>query len=134
VTVSHVANPTANAAEVLEAARLCHERSVAIAVFPELCLSGYAIEDLLMQQSLLEAVEQALESVVEASANWMTSWWSAVRCVIERGSITVPQSFTVGACLALFRKLIFRLIVNSTRRVTLDPAGASRTPKSASEI
>ena len=43
VTVSHVANPTANAAEILEAARSCHERSVAVAVFPELCLSGYAI-------------------------------------------------------------------------------------------
>jgi NAD+ synthase (glutamine-hydrolysing) len=73
VTVSHVANPTANAAEILEAARLCHDRSVAVAVFPELCLSGYAIEDLLMQQSLLEAVEKALESLVEASADLMTA-------------------------------------------------------------
>jgi NAD+ synthase (glutamine-hydrolysing) len=84
VTVSHVANPTANAAEVLEAARLCHERSVAIAVFPELCLSGYAIEDLLMQQSLLEAAAQALESVVEASANWMTAL--VVGCPLRHGA------------------------------------------------
>jgi NAD+ synthase (glutamine-hydrolysing) len=84
VTVSHVANPTANVAAILEAARSCHERSVAIAVFPELCLSGYAIEDLLMQQSLLEAAAQALESVVEASANWMTAL--VVGCPLRHGA------------------------------------------------
>jgi NAD+ synthase (glutamine-hydrolysing) len=84
VTVSHVANPTANAAEILEAARSCHERSVAVAVFPELCLSGYAIEDLLMQQSLLEKVEQALNSLVEASADWMTAL--VVGCPLRYGA------------------------------------------------
>src|SRR4051812_21402464 len=46
VTTSHVADPTANATAVLAAAKDCHEQSVAVAVFPELCLSGYAIEDL----------------------------------------------------------------------------------------
>jgi NAD+ synthase (glutamine-hydrolysing) len=43
-----------------------------LAVFPELSLSGYAIEDLLMQQSLLESVEQALAVLVDASAELMT--------------------------------------------------------------
>jgi NAD+ synthase (glutamine-hydrolysing) len=45
---SHVADPEANAAEILALAARAHERAVAVAVFPELCLSGYAIEDLLM--------------------------------------------------------------------------------------
>src|SRR4051795_12296484 len=72
VTVSHVANPTANAAEILEAARACHEKSVAVAVFPELCLSGYAIEDLLLQDALLDAVVRGLAAVVEASTGFMS--------------------------------------------------------------
>jgi NAD+ synthase (glutamine-hydrolysing) len=40
-----VADPSANATAIIDAARACHEKSVAVAVFPELCLSGYAIED-----------------------------------------------------------------------------------------
>ncbi|WP_024519470.1 NAD(+) synthase [Bradyrhizobium sp. Tv2a-2] len=72
VTVSVVANPTANAAAILEAARTCHDKAVAVAVFPELCLSGYAIEDLLMQDPLLDSVERGLAAIVQASAEIMT--------------------------------------------------------------
>ena len=60
--------PAANAAAVLEAARGCHEEGVGLAVFPELTLSGYSIEDLLMQDTLLDAVERALLEVVAGSA------------------------------------------------------------------
>src|SRR3954452_16004341 len=70
--VSSVANPAANKAAVLEVARACHDQAVAIAVFPELCLSGYAIEDLLMQDPVLDAVEQALTDIAEASTRLMT--------------------------------------------------------------
>jgi NAD+ synthase (glutamine-hydrolysing) len=72
VTTSTVADPTANAAAILEAARACHEDAVALAVFPELCLSGYAIEDLLKQEPLLDAVERGLGVIVEASTELMT--------------------------------------------------------------
>ena len=51
-----VADPAANAATVLEQARACHEEGVAVAVFPELALTGYAIDDLLLQDTLLEGV------------------------------------------------------------------------------
>ncbi len=37
----------------------CDRRGAALAVFPELGLSGYAIGDLLQQDTLLDAVEQA---------------------------------------------------------------------------
>ena len=70
--VSSVADPTANAAAILDAARGCHEKSVAVAVFPELCISGYAIEDLLLQDALLDATERALTAIVEASVGFMT--------------------------------------------------------------
>ncbi len=62
-----VADPAANAARVLEEARACHDDGAAVAVFPELTLSGYAIDDLVMQDALLDAVLTAVETVVEGS-------------------------------------------------------------------
>ena len=41
-----VADPAANSGRLLDQARRCHERSVSVAVFTELCLSGYAVDDL----------------------------------------------------------------------------------------
>ncbi|MCX6462196.1 MAG: NAD(+) synthase [Pseudonocardiales bacterium] len=64
-----IADPAANARAVLESARACHDEGVAVAVFPELTLSGYSIEDVLMQDVLLDEVERALHEVVAASAD-----------------------------------------------------------------
>jgi NAD+ synthase (glutamine-hydrolysing) len=62
-----VADPATNAATVLVQARACHDEGVAVALFPELCLSGYAIDDLFLQDALLEAVHSAIATIVEAS-------------------------------------------------------------------
>src|SRR3954447_5261888 len=62
-----IADPPANAQAVLTQARTCAQEGVAVALFPELCLSGYSIEDLLMQDALLDGVEDALQTVVEGS-------------------------------------------------------------------
>ena len=62
-----VADPATNVRTVLEQARTCHDEGVAVAVFPELCLSGYAIDDLLLQDTLLEAVRDAIDVLVEES-------------------------------------------------------------------
>lgn len=64
-----LADPAANAESVLRIARDCHDESVAIAVFPELTLSGYSLDDILMQDSLLDAVEAAVSDVVAGSAD-----------------------------------------------------------------
>ncbi|MGC0369722.1 NAD(+) synthase [Microbacterium sp. SLBN-111] len=64
-----VADPATNAEAVLASARECDAEGVAIAVFPELCLSGYAIDDLVMQDPLLDAVEVAVARVVAASVD-----------------------------------------------------------------
>lgn len=64
-----LADPAANAESVLRIARDCHGEGVAIAVFPELTLSGYSLEDILMQDSLLDAVEAAVAEVVAGSAD-----------------------------------------------------------------
>src|ERR1700758_2591362 len=62
-------DPAANAASVLGLARQCHDDGVALAVFPELTLSGYSIEDILLQDSLLDAVENALFDLITATTD-----------------------------------------------------------------
>ena len=64
-----LADPAANATAILQAARDVHARGAAVAVFPELCLSGYAIDDLLLQDVLLDAVEDAVGRIVTESAS-----------------------------------------------------------------
>jgi NAD+ synthase (glutamine-hydrolysing) len=63
-----IADPPANAEAVLRHARRCAEEGVAVAVFPELGLTGYAIDDLLLQDALLDDVETALATIVAESA------------------------------------------------------------------
>ena len=61
------ADPERNAEAVIEQVRHLHEQGVAVALFPELSLSGYAIDDLLLQDVLLEAVDQAIVAIANAS-------------------------------------------------------------------
>ncbi|ORB66042.1 NAD(+) synthase [Mycolicibacterium tusciae] len=64
-----LADPAANAESALRIARGCHDDGVGLAVFPELTLSGYSIEDILLQDTLLDAVEDALLDITAASAD-----------------------------------------------------------------
>ncbi|GAA4942542.1 NAD+ synthase (glutamine-hydrolysing) [Actinomycetospora succinea] len=64
-----IADPSANAASLLAVARECHDDGAGLVVFPELTLSGYSIEDLLLQDTLLDSVVDALGEVVGASAD-----------------------------------------------------------------
>ncbi len=66
---SRPADVAFNTAGVLAEAVKAHEANVDLVVFPELTLSSYAIDDLLLQHALLERVEQALGEVVAASAD-----------------------------------------------------------------
>ena len=66
-----LADPAANVAEILRTARACHDHAAALAVFPELSISGYAIGDLLHQSALLDGVEVAVGDIVEASVDLM---------------------------------------------------------------
>ncbi len=70
-TRTALADPAANARTILRMAEDCDRRAVALAVFPELCISGYSIGDLLQQKTLLDAVETAIATILEASAKLM---------------------------------------------------------------
>jgi len=60
-------DPAANAQRVLDLVREADAAGVAVMAFPELGLTGYAIDDLLQQDALLDAVEAAIATLTEAS-------------------------------------------------------------------
>src|SRR5207244_5366613 len=62
-----VAEPAKNGEAALALVRDADKAGVAVMVFPELCLSAYAIDDLLFQDALLDAVVAAAERLVAAS-------------------------------------------------------------------
>ena len=64
-----IADARSNAESVLRVARECQDEGVALVVFPELTLTGYSIEDVLLQDTLLDSVEAALVDVVAGSAD-----------------------------------------------------------------
>lgn len=66
-----IADPARNAAAVLDAAREAHDDGVAVAVFPELCLTGYAIDDLVMQDVVLDAARAAIAEIAAHSRGLM---------------------------------------------------------------
>ncbi len=66
-TPVHIADPVRNADGIVEVATRCSEQGVAVAVFPELAMTGYAVDDLLGADALLDAVHVGLARVVEAS-------------------------------------------------------------------
>jgi NAD+ synthase (glutamine-hydrolysing) len=101
-----VGDPAANASETLAMMRDGEARSVDLMLFPELGLSAYAIDDLLLQDALLDGVEAGLASLVEVSRGLrpVFVFGAPVRrngrlyncaVVVSRGRIlgAVPKSF-----------------------------------------
>ncbi|MFV0429096.1 MAG: NAD(+) synthase [Arachnia sp.] len=99
-------DPAANAARIADLARQCDVRGTAVALFPELSVSGYAIDDLLLQDSLLDAVDDAVTSLIDVSRSLrpMLVVGAPVRLgnrlyncavVVHRGRVLgiVPKSF-----------------------------------------
>ncbi len=62
-----VADPARNAAAVEALLAEGDRARVGLMVFPELCLSAYAIDDLLFQDALLDAVEGQIDRLLQAS-------------------------------------------------------------------
>jgi NAD+ synthase (glutamine-hydrolysing) len=62
-----VADPAFNVAETVRLLRRADAQGAALALFPELGISAYAIDDLLQQNALLDAVLTALGVLVEES-------------------------------------------------------------------
>lgn len=98
--------PARNAESVAAIARECAGEGVALAVFPELCLTGYSIEDLLLNDTVLDAADDAVGLLAEATADLdvviiagapLRSLHRVYNCavVLHRGGIlgVVPKSY-----------------------------------------
>src|SRR4029453_11058335 len=62
-----VAEPAKNGDQVLDLLAKGDKTGLALMVFPELCLSAYAIDDLLFQDALLDGVTGQIAHLVTAS-------------------------------------------------------------------
>jgi NAD+ synthase (glutamine-hydrolysing) len=100
------ADPAANADAIVKFWREADAEKAAILLTPELSLSGYAIDDLLLQEPLLDAVEAAIARLKAESENLfpilivgapIRSRGAVFNCavLIHRGEIlgVVPKSF-----------------------------------------
>lgn len=61
------ADVSGNAKSIVEIARDAHEAGVDFAVYPELCVTGYAIDDLHLQTAVIDAAETAVARIIEES-------------------------------------------------------------------
>ncbi len=62
-----VANPERNAEAIIRLAGRASRQHAALVLFPELCISSYAIDDLLQQRALIDGSLAALARISEAS-------------------------------------------------------------------
>ncbi|NVN10958.1 NAD(+) synthase [Nguyenibacter vanlangensis] len=101
-----LADPATNVARMVEMVQTCDAEGVALAVFPELGVSGYAIEDLRQQDVLLDGVGTALATLAAATAEMtpvivagapLRHGDALYNCavILHRGTIlgVVPKSF-----------------------------------------
>ena len=63
----YLANPQKNAQEIVKLAKEANSNSAAIALFPELSLTGYSVGDLFFQSSLYNAQLDALKYILKES-------------------------------------------------------------------
>jgi len=60
-------DPLANADRIVDQLHRLSEQGASVALFPELCLTGYTCEDLFFSSGLHRAVRQALKKIAEAT-------------------------------------------------------------------
>ena len=81
----HLADPQANAQEILALLRQADEQRAELCVFPELCLCGYTCADLPLHPPLLAGCLQALETLLRAPVRAaFVRWKSAAGCITAR--------------------------------------------------
>jgi NAD+ synthase (glutamine-hydrolysing) len=62
-----IANSSKNIEEIIDIFKQESENETSIVLFPELCITGYTVGDLFLNQNLLESQNNALEKLVKKS-------------------------------------------------------------------
>lgn len=66
---SHPGEPDRNVPEIAAAARQAARQGACVAVFPEMCISGYTLDDLVFSERLLASVEKGIELLAKATSD-----------------------------------------------------------------
>ena len=66
---SHPGQPDRNVPEIAAAVRKAARQGVCIAVFPEMSISGYTLDDLVFSERLLDSVEKGIERLAKATSD-----------------------------------------------------------------
>lgn len=98
-------DPLANARETIELARKADKAQAALCVFPELGISGYALDDLHLQSALQKSVVDAIALLREASL--------ALSPVIVVGAPLVVGSSLHGCAIVIHRGAILGVVPKS---------------------
>ncbi|MGC3992895.1 MAG: NAD(+) synthase [Propionicimonas sp.] len=97
--------PRANAEAVLARARECADAGACLAVFPELTLSGYSIEDLLLQDTVIDAVQEALA--------WLVPQTADLGCVVVVGAPLVSLNRLYNCAVVIHRGQVLGVVPKS---------------------
>src|SRR6516165_524473 len=103
-----VADPRQNADNVLELLASGDKARTALMVFPELGISAYAIDDLLFQDAVLDAVDRQLARLISASRDLFPLF------AVGGGSITAACLSIADGCWASSPRSICRITGNFT--------------------
>ena len=103
--IGSVGDPATNCAAILALAREADAQRADLVVFPELALSSYAIDDLLLQDALLDAVEAELAAIVTAS--------SSLRCVLLVGAPIRRNGRLYNTAVAIHRGQMLGIVPKS---------------------
>ena len=86
-----VADTQANTAEIKKLIDQAEKEHTALAVFPELCITGYTCGDLFLQSRLLNSSREALEELAEYARFGNAA---ASICVEKKGAIPAMPKLT----------------------------------------
>ena len=85
-----------NLSRVLEVCADQHDKGAHLVIFPELTLTGYPPEDLLLRSDLISRTADALEALcVVCPLSWR--WWWVIRGAMARIYLTARASFLVAS-------------------------------------
>ena len=116
-----VADTEFNCNEIIKQIERASNNKIQIAVFPELCVTGYTCQDLFEQDILLEYAEKAINKIMDYTNNL------DIICIIGMPIKAENQLFNTavviqkGRLLGIVPKHLFQIIANSTKKDGLHP-------------
>jgi len=97
--------PRVNAEAVLAQAKQAAADGACLVVFPELALSGYSIEDLLLQDTLLDAVADALD--------WLVPQTTDLGCIVVVGAPLTSLNRIYNTAVVIHRGQVLGVVPKS---------------------